>query len=189
MLQRPLCLGGWRSRSLDVGCCFSGTAGARPKSSFNPIPHQDRKLRVVLGNIGFRAYPLRVGLVLALGRGDSVMGHNEILGVSAVIGLLAVLAGCWRIMRALRIRSSRFLFFSLASLFIWLFISDAIFRIVFYYSDLSHPTPLQNYVYLAIDIFVPALLILCASASFWFVARSVSRPDNSFKPNPHQSGA
>ncbi|WP_234446966.1 hypothetical protein [Luteimonas sp. MC1572] len=117
------------------------------------------------------------------------MGPNEILGVVAAVGLLAVLAGCWRMMRALRTRSSQVLFFSLLSSFAWLFVSDAIFRVVFYYSDLSRPTPLQNYVYLAIDVVVPALLMLCASASFWLVASSVSRPNNSFKPTPLRGAA
>lgn len=117
------------------------------------------------------------------------MGPDDILGAAAGLGLLIVVLGCWRLMRTLRSRSSRLLFASVVTLILWVVLSDTIYRAVFYYSDFSKPKAWENWVYLSLETFVPALLILCASICFWLVARSLPLPNNSFKPNPHQGGA
>jgi len=117
------------------------------------------------------------------------MGPQEILGVAAALGLLIVLSGSWLLMRSLRTKSSRLLFTSVAALILWSFLSDAIYRAVFYYSDLSKQNAWESWIYLSLDVFVPVLLILSASTCFWLVARSLSRPNSSFKPSPLRESA
>jgi Kef-type K+ transport system membrane component KefB len=105
------------------------------------------------------------------------MGPPDILGVASALALLTVVSGCWRLMRTVRSRSSRLLFASVVTLVLWALLSDTIYRAVFYHSDLSHPAGWENWFYLSLETFVPALLILLASVAFWFVVRSLPRAD------------
>jgi hypothetical protein len=105
------------------------------------------------------------------------MGPREIVGVAALVGLLIVIAACWRLMRTLRTRPSKFLFASLVSFVVWVLIADTITTAILLYSDRAKPEAWANWAALSVEMVVPALLILFASVCFWLVARSLPRPN------------
>jgi hypothetical protein len=105
------------------------------------------------------------------------MGPGEILGVSVLLGALLVLAGCWRLMRSLRTRSSRFLFATLIFFIVWVLVADAVTSTIIINTDHSKPSAWANWAVISVDVLIPAFLILFGSACFWLVARSLPRPN------------
>jgi hypothetical protein len=96
--------------------------------------------------------------------------------ISAALSLLLVAIGAWTIHSRQRSRSSRFFWFSLVAIFAWLPASIFIeYFVLSNYTTNNRNRDFYNYLYIAKEIVIPALLILMSSISFFFMARTIKK--------------
>ncbi|RYG60466.1 MAG: hypothetical protein EON60_07040 [Alphaproteobacteria bacterium] len=115
---------------------------------------------------------------------------DTLLGLAALVALVFVLLGCWVLHRRIRTRASLYLLVSTAAIAAWFPLSSFIQYFVLARFESSQAKVTLNWIFVGSEIFIPALLLLVASISFWTAVRAIEpRPNNSFKPNPHRGGA
>jgi hypothetical protein len=101
-----------------------------------------------------------------------VLDPDSFIGLAALISVLLQIAGAWILHRKLRIWQSRLLLVSWLSLVVWVpVISIAQYQIGGAF-ETSSSKELLNWIYVALDVFLPAAILLLTSISFLLVARA-----------------
>jgi cytosine/uracil/thiamine/allantoin permease len=96
-----------------------------------------------------------------------------LFGVVALVSLLVVLIGAWTLNARLRTWPSRALLICLGLIVVWIPLSVVVEQFVAERFESSSSQSTLNWLFVASDVFVPAVLLLLAAISFLLVARSV----------------
>ena len=108
---------------------------------------------------------------------------SDLFGYAALLALLVVAAGCWTLHRRMRNRQTLALLLSFLSLLIWLPVSTFLTTILLSNGDTRNPSALLNYSYLAIDVVIPALLLVAAAILFLQAVRTIPPRSSSIGAN------
>jgi hypothetical protein len=108
------------------------------------------------------------------------MDPDTLFGAAALLAMGFILAGSWTVHRRARSRASACLLWTTASFIAWFPISSLVQYAVLAQGDASPPTATLNWIFVSSEIFVPALLLVAAAASFWLATRAIApRPADS----------
>lgn len=106
------------------------------------------------------------------------MDPDTLFGLAGLLAFVFILLGCWTIHRRARSRASLFLLWSVAAFIAWFPISSFVEYAVLGQFQASKFKSTLNWIMLCSEVFVPALLLVAASASFWQATRAIaSRPN------------
>ena len=108
-----------------------------------------------------------------------------VFGWSFALGLLIATIGAWIVMRAIRTTSSKFLFYSLFLLIPLSFYAELLhwYVVTIFASGGWHFPQAEGYLDYTVRVAAPAMLILGAATSLFFVGRDLGRSNNSPKLN------
>ena len=98
---------------------------------------------------------------------------QSLIGLAAFVSLIFTVFGCWFLHRRIRNRASRCLLISVVAFLIWVPAAQVADVYISYTFNASHSQAALNWLGVAIDIFLPSLLLLLASVGFCFAASSV----------------
>jgi hypothetical protein len=114
----------------------------------------------------------------------------EIIAAIALCSCAAlILVGAWVIHSRVHNSASRLLLASLLLLFVWLLVSNFVVGALSEQIDFTNPSKSAIGLIWAIGMVIPSGIALFASVCFVLVARSIERPNNSFKPKPLRGSA
>lgn len=106
---------------------------------------------------------------------DKMYRGDLILGFAFMLGLIVVTFGAWKLMRSLKTKSSKLLFWSLAIFFCWVFLSETLFFSIFSYFDSEVPYKYIDSSRVILRVGVPVLLMASIAVNFLLVAGTVSQ--------------
>ena len=98
---------------------------------------------------------------------------HDLFGLAALVALLFTVLGCWFMHRRIRNWASLCLLLSVVALLIWVPAVQLAEAFIIRSYDASSSKPTLNWLAVAIEIFLPCLLVLLASVGFCFAARSI----------------
>ena len=103
------------------------------------------------------------------------MNPDSIDGIAAFATLLFIALGAWTIHSRLRNKSSLMFLLSVIAVPVWI-LASVIFDYFFLgASAIQNSKELLNIVYVAKEVFIPALLVLFSSISFFLVTRTIAQ--------------
>jgi hypothetical protein len=103
---------------------------------------------------------------------------DTLFGLAGLLAFVFVLLGCWTIHRRARSRASLLLVWSVAAFIAWFPISSFVQYAVLVQFESSTFKSTLNWILLSSETFIPALLLVAASVSFWRATRAIeSRPN------------
>ena len=106
------------------------------------------------------------------------MDPDTLFGLAGLLAFVFVLLGCWTIHRRARSSASLFLLWSVAAFITWFPISSFVRYAALGQFESSKFKSTFNWVLLSSEIFIPALLLVAASVSFWRATRAIEcRPN------------
>ena len=98
---------------------------------------------------------------------------HDLFGLAALVALLFTVLGCWFLHRRVRNWASLCLLLSVVALLVWVPAAQFSEAFIIRSYDASTSKSTLNWLAVAIEIFLPCLLLLLASVGFCFAARSI----------------
>jgi branched-subunit amino acid ABC-type transport system permease component len=99
---------------------------------------------------------------------------DSVLALAALAALLISVVAAWSLWRRLRNRASRWFAGSVTLLATWPFLSSASSYMLLTYGNPANPHPATSWLFVTIEVFLPATLFLVVASSFWLSVRSIT---------------
>ena len=115
---------------------------------------------------------------------------NDLTGYAALLSLGLIGVGAWIMHRRLRTKSSLALLSAICALGLWIPLSSLSTSLLMFYSDPNAASSWLSYSVMAIEVIVPALLLLLAASCYLLACRAIplaDQPPGPTSPARHNS--